>query len=196
MRTALATKAFLHARGVEVEPDSLTASVRAALDALDVRYRAGAGAEGMSDAEISVVREGGLDPYAGYAKSDPLVDGVVAYVCLVEGGLTTQAAAERLGVSDARIRQRLMERTLLAIRVGRSWLLPAFQFTANGELPGWGEVCRQLPAAVSPVAVERWLSLVSSDLVVGAAEAPVSPRVWLEAGRPAAAVTELLHDLA
>jgi hypothetical protein len=187
--------AFLHARGLTVEPDSLDSAVRSAVREMQALYRAQPGEEGLTAAEIAVARSGGLVPEPRPGSREPLLAGVVLYASLIETGLTTRQAGERLGVSDARIRQRLRDRSLFGVRHGRSWKLPLFQFTAHGELPGWGAVCARLPLAVAPVAVERWLALPHSDLVVREDEPPVSPRAWLLHGRSAEAVAELADEL-
>jgi hypothetical protein len=186
------TLAFLHAHGLNVEPKGLSAALRAALASLEARYFPATGEEGLTAGEIAVARSGGFAAkHATSAGEDPLLQGVAAYAGLLSTGLTTAAAAKRLKVSDARIRQRLAERTLLAVRQGRAWKLPVFQFTRKGELPGWGAVCAQLAADVSPVAVDRWISLPNPDLRVGADETAVSPHAWLVAGRPPEAVAAL-----
>ena len=191
------TMAFLHARGLDVEPKGLAAALRVAIAQIEALYRAKPGQEGLTAEEVEAARSGGLDPQpARGARADPLVQGVVAYASLIHTGLTTRQTAARLGVSDARVRQRLQARTLLAVREGRSWKLPVFQFTKRGALPGWGQVCPSLPPAASPVAVERWLRLPHPDLVTGENETPISPRAWLLEGRPPEAVAALAGELA
>jgi hypothetical protein len=189
--------AFLHARGLDVEPKGLAAALQVAIAQIEALYRVKPGQEGLTVEEVEAARSGGLDPQpARSARADPLVQGVVAYASLVLTGLTTRQAAARLGVSDARVRQRLQARTLLAVREGLSWKLPVFQFTKRGELPGWSEVCPSLPPGASPVAVERWLGLPHPDLVTGENETPISPRGWLLEGRPPGAVAALAGELA
>ena len=191
------TMAFLHGRGLDVEPRGLAAALRVAIAQIEALYRAQPGQEGLTAEEVEAARSGGLDPQpARGARADPLVQGVVAYASLIHTGLTTRQTAARLGVSDARVRQRLQARTLLAVREGLSWKLPVFQFTTRGELPGWGKVCPSLPSAASPVAVERWLRLPHPDLVTGENETPISPRGWLLEGRPPEAVAALAGELA
>jgi hypothetical protein len=189
--------AFLHARGLDIEPKGLAAALQVAIAQIEALYRVKPGQEGLTVEEVEAARSGGLDPQpARGARADPLVQGVVAYASLVLTGLTTRQAAARLGVSDARVRQRLQARTLLAVREGLSWKLPVFQFTKRGELPGWSEVCPSLPPGASPVAVERWLGLPHPDLVTGKYETPMSPRGWLLEGRPPGAVAALAGELA
>jgi excisionase family DNA binding protein len=192
-----ATLAFLHARGLEIEPKALNAALRAAVAAVEAVYYPEPGQEGLTVEEIRIARSGGFSTTDQLeAETDPLVEGVVAYASLLGTGLTTTQAAKRLGVSDARIRQRLAEHTLVAVREGRVWKLPVFQFTRKGELPGWSEVCSRVPPLASPVALERWLTLPHPDLVVGEEENPVSPREWLLAARPPQTVAELAAELA
>ena len=167
MSTGTATLAYLHAHGLDVAPEALAEALRAAMQGMEARYRSPAGREGLTEAEAAVARTGGLCLEPGWTK-DPLLEGVVALASQIETGLTTGEAAARLGVSDARIRQRLSEHTLLAVLNDRTWCLPLFQFAEGGELPGWRAICRNLPADVSPVAVERWMSIAHPDLVTAA----------------------------
>jgi len=197
MNAKAETMAYLHAHGLEaVEPKALNASLRSAIAKLKALYYPAKEQEGLTAAEMEVARAGGLDPSPRFAPGDdPLLAGAISYASLVQTGLTTKQTAKLFGVSDARIRQRLQERTLLAIRDGRSWKLPVFQFAGKGELPGWGEVAQALPRDISPVAVESWLLLPNSDLVAGEDETPTSPRAWLLEGRNPQAVAALAAEL-
>jgi hypothetical protein len=196
MNSNVEAMAFLHAHGLDVDPRGLTAQLRGVIETLQALYFPQPGQEGLTVAEQEVLRSGGLDPTPrAHGAADPLLLGALTHAALVETGLTTLQAAKMLRVTDARIRQRLQERTLMAIRAGRSWKLPPFQFADGAELPGWGEVCQKLPLEISPVAVERWLMLPNCDLVLGDDEAPSSPRAWLLEGRPAKAVALLAEAL-
>ena len=196
MNTCIETMAFLHTHGLDVEPKGLNAALQSAVKALQSLYYAKPGQEGLTAVESEIACSGGLDPNPVVgSQPDPLLLGVVAYASLLETGLTTLDAAKRLGVSDARVRQRLHDRSLLALRDGRVWKLPLFQFSEGGELPGWGEVAQGLPRDISPVAVERWLLLPNPDLVGGGDETPMSPRVWLQEGRPPHVVASLAGEL-
>lgn len=197
MNTGIETLAFLHSHGLDVEPKGMSAHLRAAIKAIPSLYFPEPGQEGLTTKEADVARSGGLDPRPTSGKhTDPLLLGVVAYASLIQTGLTAVQAAKRLGVSDARIRQRIQGRTLLALREGGSWSLPVFQFTERGELPGWGAVVSKIPLDVSPVSVEQWLLLPHADLVPGKDETPMSPRAWLLEGRPPQAVAALAGELA
>jgi excisionase family DNA binding protein len=195
--TNVETMAFLHAHGLDVDPKGLDVALRNAIRALRSQYHAKPGQEGVAATQLSVARLGGLDPESAAGKhSDPLLIGVITYARILKTGLTTLEAAKRLGVSDARIRQRLHARSLFALRDGWIWRLPSFQFTEGGELPGWGEVAVRLPQDLSPIALEQWLLLPNTDLIVGENETPTSPRTWLLEGRPPAVVAILAGELA
>lgn len=186
---ALEARAFLHARGLDVEPTALNAALRAALAAIEPAYHARPGHEGLTEAELEAVQAGGLDSTPQW-NVDPLSQGIVASARIIKTALPTSKAAAILGVSDARVRQRLREGSLWAVRFGRSWRLPSFQFVADRELPGWNEVCRQIPRDASPVAVERWMTTPHPDLRTRDG-ASVSPSSWLVDGRSPQQVAEL-----
>lgn len=196
MSANLETLAFLHAHGLDVEPKGLPRVLRDAIKNLQSLYYPDSGQEGLTAAEIQIYRSGGLDPAPrASGMDDPLLRGVMTYAALVDTGLTAVESARMLGVTDARIRQRLKERTLFAIKNGGSWRLPMFQFAEGRELPGWGEVARKLPQGISPVAVAQWLMLPNLDLAVGEDGTPKSPREWLLEGRSPLAVARLAEAL-
>jgi len=188
--------AFLHARGLAVDPEALTPAIRAAFERYEALYHAAPGHEGLTEVEAAIARAGGLETGPVPSGKDPFLLGIAAYANLTATGLTTRQAAGQLGVSDARIRQRILDGTLLAVREGRAWKLPLFQFADGRELPGWATICSALPDEVSPVALESWLVLPHSDLGVGREETPISPRDWLLEGRPPEAVAALAEELA
>jgi hypothetical protein len=197
MSTSVEAMAFLHAHGLEIEPKDLPALLRDAIRNLQNLYYPWSGQDGLTAAEIAIYRSGGLDPSPRrLGRKDPLLGGVMNHAGLVETGLTTIQAAKMLGVTDARIRQRLKERTLLAIKAGGAWRLPLFQFSEGRELPGWAEVALAIPRGVSPVTLASWLMLPNGELVPGEDGPPMSPRAWLLDGRPAEAVAQLAGALA
>ena len=196
MSANVETMAFLHAHGLNVEPKGLPRVLRDVIKHLQSLYHPNSGQEGLTAAEIQIYRSGGLDPAPReLGMNDPLLRGVMTYAGLVDTGLTTVESAKMLGVTDARIRQRLKERTLFAIKNGGSWRLPMFQFAEGRELPGWGEVAQKLPPGISPVTVANWLMLPNVDLAVGEDETPTSPRKWLLEGRSPLAVAQLAEAL-
>lgn len=115
---------------------------------------------------------------------------------------TAHSAAEvreGLGVSDSRVRQRRLARTLWAIDDGRGWVYPALQFESHGpdrdklrQIRGLDEV---LPALLRrtahPTAVAGLLLTPQADLQIGGQ--PTSVRDWLLHGGPVEPVLALIE---
>ncbi|MEJ7647696.1 MAG: hypothetical protein WKF57_01415 [Nakamurella sp.] len=82
--------------------------------------------------------------------------------------------------------------TLLSHRTGNAHRLPSFQFTDDGELPGWSKVAPHVAPSWHPVAVERFFTSTHVDLVLD--DRNVSPREWLLAGGPPESVAALAGE--
>jgi hypothetical protein len=187
--------AFLHAHGVEATPDEIDAAVAEALRAhRPVLYPKGG--SGLTGEERAFLAAGGVDPAVEIQGPDPLVRGVAQHAAVLKTALSTAEMAAALGVTEARVRQRLQKRTLFGVETRHGWRIPSFQLTADGELPGWSAVAPHLPAELSAAELLAWLTLPNADLVVGEDETPVSPLDWLRAGRGPRAVAALAEGLA
>jgi hypothetical protein len=126
-------------------------------------------------------------------ETDPRAAGVAAYAALLADALSVSEVAARLGIDPSRVRHRLLEGQLLGIRQPRGWLLPAYQFGADGRpLPGLERVAVAL-GAVHPVTVARFFATVQPELVVDRRR--LTPRQWLEGGGDAARVAALAATL-
>jgi hypothetical protein len=91
------------------------------------------------------------------------------------------------------VRHRLAKHQLLGIRRPRGWLLPAYQFAADGGLlPGVERVTAAL-AAAHPVAVARFFATGQPELVVDRRR--LTPREWLEGGGDPTRVAALARTL-
>lgn len=103
--------------------------------------------------------------------------------------------ASRLGRSVTRIRGAIADGSLYGVKVGRSWLLPAWQFTGDhsGPLPHLRGVIAAIPEGTSAVSVQRVMTEPSDELYLDGA--PVSPRHWLLAGQDATPVVEMVRQL-
>lgn len=116
---------------------------------------------------------------------------------LAELSVTVGEAAETLGVTPARVRQRCAAGTLLAQRRSDGWRLPSFQFPDGRELPGWSIVAAAIPAGTLLALVERVLTSPAMRLRVDDEE--LAPFEWLaQGGDPAlaaAAVDDALNRL-
>lgn len=112
-------------------------------------------------------------------------------VDMIATALTADEAANRLGVTPGRIRQRLGARTLLGVKVGSAHRLPDFQFTGDGELPGWDRIAPTVPEGAHPVSIARFMHTPHPDLTV--AGEPLSPTDWLIGGGAPDRVASMIH---
>ena len=129
-----------------------------------------------------------------WGPDDPLARGVASYAALVATALDTGAAARRLSVDPSRVRQRVLARTLMGIKVASGWRLPLWQFDGDAAVPGLELVGPALPKGMHPLAVARWFLLPLAEL--GAADGVARcPRDWLIDGHPPGAVVALARTL-
>jgi hypothetical protein len=112
---------------------------------------------------------------------------------LVRSSLSIAQAADRLGVTAARIRQRLGEGTLWAFASGRNRLLPPAQFTDTGAVPHLDQVMPLLTKDLHPLTVQALLTLPQPSLTVEGRS--VSIVAWLTGSAGAAADIEQVHDV-
>ncbi len=78
------------------------------------------------------------------------------------GAFDLKAAAGRLGVSPATVDEMVHRDELVAVRLGGAWLLPAWQFDADGVLPGIPRVLESWPG--STVSLSMWACTPSGEL--------------------------------
>lgn len=115
---------------------------------------------------------------------------------LLRESMSLEKAAESLGVSTGRLRQRLSQRTLYGIKEGRAWRLPRFQFERKGRLVrGIDKVLPYVRPEAHLLAIAKWFSTPHQDLVVGDDEERATPLAWLLAGRPAEEVAALAEEI-
>jgi excisionase family DNA binding protein len=146
--------------------------------------------------EEAALAQGGVGPVSADEMRVVEAEAAAAYQQLRAESLDVEEAARRLGVNASRIRQRLAEGALYGVKDGNAWRLPAFQFVANGLVPGIEVVLRKLPEGLSPLAVARWLALPNPDLTTrGGEERPLSPRQWLLEGNPPEPAAQLAAAL-
>jgi hypothetical protein len=136
----------------------------------------------LSDHEAQLLDAGGLPlPKRLYsARSDPAARTIAALAAICATSLRVPEAADRLGVQPGRVRQRLSKHTLYGFKIRGTCRLPAFQFTAGGEVPGIGRVLVRLNPALHPVGIVTWFTQPDPDFRVDGREA--SPRDWLLSG--------------
>lgn len=126
-----------------------------------------------------------------FYRSDPVVDGMTREAILRADAIPLAEAARRMGVSDARLRQRISAGSLIAVPRphGRGWLIPAFQLTDDGEVPHLGRVLLATGRPVSAQAMDRFFRTPREDLHGS------SPRDWLVAGHDPAIIESILSGL-
>jgi len=189
------TAAFLAAHGVRMSADDLVSELQMAVGEREARLKLAPRAE-LTDTQARMLEAGGLD-LADLREGEVLqADRTSAnYAALIRTSLGTGELAARLGRKSARIRQRILEGSLYAFRVGGDWRIPAFQAIGDSLLPGLETVVARLPQSLHPLAVESWFLTPNLDLGLGPEEAPTAPRDWLIAGgdpeRAAALAAEL-----
>lgn len=110
---------------------------------------------------------------------------------LAESLVGTEVAA-LLGVSPSRVRQRVSDRTLYAIKSKSGSRFPRFQFTDNGELTGWDVVAVTIPADVHPLTVQNIMLATCDELDLDGDQ--VCPRDWLAAAGAPDRVVEVLQN--
>jgi hypothetical protein len=185
-----------------VEPKALEAMVEEAVRRMRRSLYRADPHEDLSAAEAEELERGGFDlTPVDLGRDDPLARTAAEYAALLKSSLSTAEAAGRLGVDPSRIRQRLASQppTLYGVRLESGWVIPEFQFDGDRLVPGIAEVIPQLNLELHPVAVFRWFTLPSPDLIAEEVEEEegraLSPRDWLRLGLPPAAVADLARDL-
>jgi len=152
----------------------------------------------VSEAERRYLEAGGLDLATHRRRDpDPRAEFAARYATLLADSEDVSEVAERLGVTRARVRQRALERSLLAVREGDEWRFPRLQF-ANGDggaapIRGLPAISMALPLDLHPVEAWRFLAEPNADLELG--DRAVSPLDWLRSGGAPEPVVAIAREL-
>ena len=196
MSNASADHDYFRARGLRpTAPAGLNAALRRVLDAMPtVLY--GDATDELTPDERQALIAGGV-PLDSEPASDPLAATAVQYAAIIESGLSTRDAAQRLNVPANRIRQMIARRTLYSILLDNRRYIPIFQFEQSGSLvPNITKVNAALSADLHPVEVYDWYTQPDPDLFVGDdVDACVSPLAWLRSGGTVKRLTMLARRL-
>jgi excisionase family DNA binding protein len=194
------TEKELRERGIFRSVEELHSEARAMVDSmlatLPVGRAKGPPGRGFTEGELAVLREGGLTfDASGYGER--ISRTASKHAAILASSLTVREAAEILGVSEGRIRQKISERRLYSVRgEGGERRLPRFQFSPRGGVPGMEEVVRVVPRGVHPVALQNFFTSPNPDLYLDEEEeVPISPRDWLLSGGDPEAVIPLAREL-
>ena len=148
----------------------------------------------FSEAERWTLDAGGLDLMPRRARDpDPRLETAARFAALIADSEDVGEVAERLGVTRARIRQRALERSLLAIREDDEWRFPRAQFSDGAPIRGLPAVSLALPLDLHPVAAWRFLAEPNGDLELD--DHPVSPLDWLRSGGSPDPVVAIAREL-
>lgn len=158
-------------------------------DLLPSRDRAG-----WTAAEHEALVSVGVDPDQE-PSGKAVVDAAARYAAILETALPIAIAARRLGVDPSRLRQRIRERTLIAVKGSDGgWLIPGFQFTDGGELPGLRVVAREIRPDATIISIVSFFTSPQPDLEGEDGEA-MTPIAWLSSGRDPIIVRALASDI-
>ncbi len=177
----LSTEPF-HRAGLDLTVDDLERLVMDAAERLLPSSPAPRHSE-LSAGEIEFLQRAGIDPsHSNRTERGPgsaLAQTAAEYAVLLAASLPTAEIADRIGVDESRIRQRINQHTLYAVKEGRGWRVPTFQLDDSGHalLTGLDRIVPHLHDA-HLVEVARWFLSPQVDLE-GPNDEPMSPRDWL-----------------
>jgi hypothetical protein len=82
---------------------------------------------------------------------------------VLEGALTREETALHIGVTPQAVSERLKNQQLTAIRRGREWRFPSWQFSGDGTVPELGALIQAWPGTA--LALSTWALTQSVDLM-------------------------------
>ncbi len=178
-----------------VEPYGLT------VDEFTDQLRGELAAHVQADPRALTAAERGVLQSIGVAPADldaPLAAGDVvttaAHVLAATADmLTTDAMAHALDRSESRVRGAIADGSLAAVRVGRTWRLPAWQMEAGRPIPHLRKIIVAKPDDVSWALVGRVMTSPTDELYVDGHA--VSPRTWLLDGGDPRSVVSIISML-
>jgi excisionase family DNA binding protein len=184
----------LEGYGLRVEPRRFVDLVRDALREVMSAEAVADAASQLTNGEAKELRMVGLDVEEVRGASVPAaVRTAATMTAILAGSLTVEETASRLGVTPGRIRQMLADRSLVGIRDGTGWRIPAYELDGDRPVRNLRTVLRAVPPAIHPVALFRWLT--GPDPALGIEGRAVSPRDWLAAGGDPEPVAALAAEL-
>jgi len=145
--------------------------------------------------EADVLKRGGLTLEAYEGKDNASTRTAERYATMMALALTEDEVQRVLGVKPSRVRQRVADRSLYAIAVGKERRFPQVQFHESGLVPDIGKVLQALPEDLHPVEVESWLTSPNPDLLAGEEGEALSPREWLISGGSVSPLLAMARDL-
>jgi excisionase family DNA binding protein len=166
--------------------------VAEAIDQFAERYRS----EEPTPATRAILTDAGFDltPLPDGTLDEMVARQAAQYATFLATSYTVTEAARVLHVDRSRVLQRITDRSLYAVKTGREWRLPRWQFTEAGVVPGLAPVIAVLVHdGVDPLSVTAFLTDDDDEFVIHGE--PVSPLRWLAAGRDPAPVAAAAQSL-
>jgi hypothetical protein len=108
---------------------------------------------------------------------------------------TPAELAKKLKLDPSRIRQRIRDRSLLAIELNGEKRVPHFQFEGKVEIPGLPRLLAAAGEQMPALAFAMWFLTPTADLAVGEDDTPISPREWLLRTGDVESVLAVMDDL-
>ncbi len=178
------------------------AAIRAVLDRMEDAERFESprpAGNGLTEVEETLLAEGGLaTEWRGAEGESPIARTRAEYAVILERALSVTDAATLLGITPARVRQRVnaSPQTLYGVKLSGEWRLPRFQFQIGRKrlVPDIEAVIQAIPEGLDAVSVVRWFTSPNPDLQIGDGE-PLSPLDWLATGQEPRVAAELVREL-
>lgn len=180
---------YLNVHGVDVDEEELTS----ALDQLLGENLISEGSAGLTKDAATVLERIAPRPRRR-AVSEATAATVAESIALVSGSRSVEQVASDLGIDPSRIRHRVADKALYALRVGRRLSLPTWQFDEGAPLPSLGAVLAALAPDLHPLEVAGFMTSPHPELEVRGRT--VSPKRWLSGGGDPAPIIELAESLA
>lgn len=183
---------FLTHRGLSIGEDDVVAVLDAQLGAHLAHRGAAALTAGTAD---FLDAHGGIPGPVGGAADREAAHTTGILISVVATSLRVDEVAVALRIDPSRVRHRIRDGSLAAIRVGRANRLPAWQFTDDlVPLPGLRAVLAAFPRHLHPLEVLGFMTTPQPELAIDGNPAP--PRAWLASGGDPDLVVDLARDLA
>ena len=149
----------------------------------------------LPPSELALLDQAGVDMEEHPDRGDPMTVYATEYETILATSLSATQAGERLrGVTTARVRQTIRERSLYAFQLEGRWKIPIFHFQDDGLVPNIGAVNSILPRTLDPVSVLRWYTRPDPELEATGGDV-LCPLDWLRAGMDPAPIVDLARDL-
>src|SRR5688572_7643027 len=184
----------LASSGLDIGVDRFVELVKAAVQSV-AGGRSGEGVVGaLTASEVAELARGGVEAAESRtAYRDARARTAAHTAALMAASTPAAEAARRLHVDPSRVRQMLIERSLLGFKDGNAWRVLELQFADGALVPNIREVLRAMPEGLALSAAATWLSTPEDDLERGGET--VSPLQWLAEGGSPQPVVALASDL-